>query len=217
MTKASIALAAILSTCVAVGQTVGRVSPGMPSSVGADSQAGYHSNQGALASVLELNEGQLESLRQLNFEFEDQLFPLMRESWEKEWELRRLSRSKSPDESKVAMIAQDIEALYGQIHAVGVNHRQRARALLKYRQLTALGRLETALELSQAAQEAVCANLIATPGDYEYIPGLGALFGFQLGFPCGGIGLNPEFPVSFGGDVTVGGILYASPSDRPNP
>lgn len=217
MIKAPIALAAVLSTSVAVGQTVGGASPGIPFSADVDSRTGSASNPGALASVLQLDEGQLESLRHLNFEFEDQLFPLMRDSWDKEWELRRLNRSKSPDESKVELILQEIEALYEQIQAVGVNHRERARALLKYRQLAALARLETALELSQAAQEAVCANLIATPGGYEYFAGLGALFGFRLGLPCGGIGLQPEISVSFGGVVSVDGPPDALPSDRSDP
>ena len=217
MTKVPIAFAAILSTCVAVGQTLGGFAPGPPSVGGLDSQVPSISSHGTLVNVLQLDEGQLEGLRRLNFEAEEQLFPLVRDSWEKQWQLRRLSRSKSPDESKVKMILKEIQALNEQMQVVGATHRERARALLKYRQLTELGRLETALELSQAAQEALCANLIALPGPYEFIVGLGALFGLQFGLPCWPIGLQPELLSSTGAVPGSDEPLDALPSDRSDP
>ena len=214
MTKLPLAFAAILSTCVAVGQTLGGFSSGLPPVGGAVPSFFIH---GTLVSVLQLDDGQLESLRNLNFEAEDQLFPLMRDSWEKQWELRRLSRSKSPDESKVEMILQELRALNEQMQVVGASHRERSRALLKYRQLTELGRLETALALSYAAQEALCANLIAPPGPNVMIAELGLSVALPFGFPCGGIGLQREFLGSPGAGPGVDGPLDVLTSDRSDP
>lgn len=195
MIRAIVTVATVLSVCVAVGQAGEGVSHGSDPGDGAVSEPDSLRNEAGLVSVVQLNEGQLESLRSLSFEFEDEIFPLMQDSWEKEWELRRLYRSKDADESRGDMIRQEIEALYERIYNAGVRHRERARALLSSQQVSVLGRLEMALELSAAAKEAVCANLISTPGDYEYVPGLGALFGFQGGFgPCEfGLGLPPMF------------------------
>ncbi len=115
------------------------------------------------------------------------------------------------------LILKEFQALNEQMQVVGASHRERARALLKYRQLTELGRLETALELSQAAQEALCANLIAPPGPYALTVGLGALFGLQFGLPCGLIGLQPEVPSSSGAVPGSDEPLDALPSDRSDP
>ena len=143
MTRVTIAVATVLSVCVAAAQTAEGVSAGIPSGEGSVSGPDSISDTAGLVSVVQLNEGQLENLRRLNVEFEDELFPLMQDSWEKEWELRRLYRSKNADESRGDMIRQEIEALYERIRNVGVRNRERARALLSSQQISALGRLET--------------------------------------------------------------------------
>lgn len=53
------------------------------------------------------------------------------------------------------MIIQENESLFEQLRSVGARHRERGRALMSSHEIGALGRLETALELSQAAQEVV--------------------------------------------------------------
>ena len=153
MTRTLIALSAVLSICVAGGQTLGDDSPGMASDPGSGTEPASFSNVPGLVSVVQLNEGQVASLRRLNYEFEDELFPLLQQLREKEWELQRLSRSKDVDETMVDMVIQSIEALYEQVRSVGVRHREQARAMLSSHQLGALGKLETALELSDAARE----------------------------------------------------------------
>lgn len=200
MTRTVIALSAVLSICVAGGQTLGDDSPGMASDPGGVTEPASVSNELGLVSVVQLNEGQIASLRRLNYEFEDELFPLLQQLWEKEWELRRLSRSEDVDQTMVDMVIQSTEALYEQVRSVGVRHREQARAMLSSHQLGALGKLETALELSEAARQAVCANLIATPGAFEYIPGLAALFGDPLGLGSCSLG--------FGTSLLNGGLGY---------
>ncbi len=214
MTRTSIAITAVLSIGVGIGQTGADSATGTPSEPGTVTAPHGLSNMPGLVSVVQLNEGQLARLRSLNYEFEDELFPLVQSLWEKEWEYRRLARSTPAGQVNVDMIIQEQEALYGQIRNVGVRHRERARALLSSHQIGALDRLETALELSYAAQEAVCANLIATPGNFEYIPGLAALFGDPLGLGSCSLGFT-----MFGGDLkvpeVVDGIKNNMPGVRP--
>ena len=86
MTRVVIGLIAVLSICVVVVQADEGVSPGMPSS-GASDPAGSIDgvvNPAGLAGVLQLNEGQRMRLQSLTHEFEDEVFPLIRDSWEKE-------------------------------------------------------------------------------------------------------------------------------------
>lgn len=204
MTRTLIALSAVLSICVAGGQTLGDDSPGMASDPGSGTEPASVSNVPGLVSVVQLNEGQVASLRRLNYEFEDELFPLLQQLREKEWELQRLSRSKDVDETMVDMVIQSIEALYEQVRSVGVRHREQARAMLSSHQLGALGKLETALELSDAAREAVCANLITTPGAFEYIPGLASLYGDPLGLGSCSLGFGASLVNGGFGDYLEG-------------
>ena len=165
MTRVAIGLLTVLSICAAVAQADGGVSSGM--TPGGDSDPGGSIdgvvNPAGLVGVLQLNEGQRMRLESLNHEFEDEVFPLIRDSWETEWELRRLGRSKDSDTSRGDMLVQELGMLYEQIQVAEARHRERARAALSSQQISALGRLEEALELAQAAKQAVCANLIATP------------------------------------------------------
>ena len=120
MTKAPTALTALFAVCAALGQTVGVDPPGTLS--GGDTPVDVDSTtRGAgLVSFLALNEGQIESLRRLEQQFEDDLFPLVRDAWEKEWQLRQLYRSDPPDKTSADMLHQQLAALHEQVQSLGV-------------------------------------------------------------------------------------------------
>lgn len=208
MTRIMIGLIAVLSICVAVVQADKGVSPGMPSGGASDPSGGIDSvvNPAGLAGVLHLNEGQRMRLQSLSHEFEDEVFPLIRESWEKEWELRRLGRSKDSDASRVDMLVQEVEMLYEQIEGVGGRHRERARAVLSSQQISVLDKLEEALALTQAAKQAVCANLIASPSSLES--------GLEPGFDS--CVLGPGIPAMFGEHAKGDEDADAVSIDQPN-
>ena len=214
MTKAPTALTALFAVCTALGQTVGVDPPGTLS--GGDTPVDVDSTtRGAgLVSFLALNEGQIESLRRLEQQFEDDLFPLVRDAWEKEWQLRQLYRSDPPDETSEKMLHQQLAALHEQVQSLGARHREQSKALLKYKQLTALGRLETALELSHTAEEALCANLVQAPAHFGYVPGLDALTWGPLGPAACGLGSG--IPAVFGGRLETDADTGAVPSDQSN-
>lgn len=69
------------------------------------------------------------------------------------------------------MLSADLERIEEQFASVIAEHRKMARAILSEQQVMALGRLETALELHQAAQQAIALNLIAGPTGYVTEPG----------------------------------------------
>ena len=219
MTRVVIGLIAVLSICVAAAQTGGDFSPGMTPGGDSDPRGDTDSfvDPAGLVGVLQLNEGQRMRLQSLNHEYEDEVFPLIRDSWEKEWELRRLGRSQDSDTSKGEMLVQEVEMLYEQIRGAGDRHRERARALLSSQQISALDKIEEAIELTRAAVQAVCANLIATPDlggpESDWIPK--RLFGVELGFDSCGVDLG--IPPSFGGVLEVEGKADAVPIDRANP
>lgn len=102
-------------------------------------------------------------LRRVNFALEDALFPVSLEAFQIEWELQRAFRTHPPDEAAIMMLDADLERIEGQFESVIAEHRKMARAILSQAQLAALGRLESALELFAAAQEAVFLNLIVEP------------------------------------------------------
>ena len=213
MTKTTpIALFALFAVCAAAGQTVG-VSGTLP---GDDTPAdvGSTANEAGLVNFLELNEGQIESLLRLDQQFEDDLFPLVRDAWEKEWQLRQLYRSDPPDETSADMLHLQLAALLEQVQSLGARHREQAKALLKYKQLKALERLETALELSHTAEEALCANLVEAPAHLGYDPGLVALtWGPLRSAACG---LGAGFPAVFGGRLETDADTRAVSSDQSN-
>ena len=214
MTKAPIALTALFAVCAALGQTVGADSPGTLSRDGTLSDVVSTSKAVGLVSFLELNEGQIESLLRLEQQFEDDLFPLVRDAWEKEWQLRQLYRSDPPNETSADMLHQQLAALHEQVQSLGARHREQSKALLKYKQLTALGRLETALELSQTAAEALCANLVEAPAHFGYDPGLVALtWGPLRSAACG---LGAGFPAVFSGRLETDADTGAVSSDQSN-
>ena len=197
MTKTLIALTALFAVCAAFGQSSAADSPGMLS--GDDTVVDVDSTtKGAgLESFLELDEGQIESLLRLEQQFEDDLFPLVRDAWEKEWQLRQLYRSDPPDETSEKMLHQQLAALHEQVQSLGARHREQSRGLLRYKQLTALDRLETVLELSHTAEEALCANLVEAPAHFGYDPSLVALtWGPLRSAACG---LGAGFPTVFNG------------------
>lgn len=84
MTRVTIALTAPVSVCIAVGQAAEGASPGTPPARGPILDAATTASVAALVSFLELNEGQLEGLRLLEPQFEDELFTLVPDSCEKE-------------------------------------------------------------------------------------------------------------------------------------
>ena len=213
MTKTTpIALFALFAVCAAAGQTVG-VSGTLP---GDDTPADVDSTakEAGLVNFLELNEGQIESLLRLDQQFEDDLFPLVRDAWEKEWQLRQLYRSDPPDETSADMLHLQLAALLERVQSLGARHREQAKALLKYKQLKALERLETALELSHTAEEALCANLVEAPAHSGYDPGLVALtWGPLRSAACG---LGAGFPAVFGGRLETDADTRAVSSDQSN-
>lgn len=208
MTRTTLALAALFSAGIAVGQSAGVGSPGTPPGTDTVSDADSTAKGGELVSFLDLNEGQIESLRRLEQQFEDELFPLARDSWEKEWQLRKLYRSDPPNKAGADALHQQIDALHGQIRSLGARHREQSRALLKYRQITALGRLETALELSRAAEDAVCANLVEAPAHYGSVP--------QEPFGSAFCGLGSGIPSVFGGRIERDDSAGAVSSEESN-
>ena len=215
MTRVTIALTALFSVCVAVGQTVGGDSPGTPPGGETVPDAVSTAKGVELVSFLELTEGQIESLRLLEEQFEDDLFPLVRDFWEKVWQLRQLYRSETPNETSAAMLHQQIETLDERARSLGARHREQSRALLKYKQLTGLDRLETALELAQAARDAVCANLLEEPPHYGDSPGLEALAWGPPGFPSCGLGSGIP-AAAFGGRLERDDAGVALPSGQSN-
>ncbi|MDE0123180.1 MAG: hypothetical protein OXN97_01265 [Bryobacterales bacterium] len=208
MTKVVIALFAVLSICVSAVQADEGVSSGTPLGGASDPDGGIHGfvNPAGLAGVLQLNEGQRMRLQSLQHEFDDEVFPLIRDSWEKEWELRRLGRSKDSDASKSDMLVQEVEMLYERIRGVGERHRERDRSVLSSQQISVLDKLEEALELTQAAKQAVCANLIATPDSRE--------FGIESGFDS--CVLGPGIPAMFGEHVKGDEDADAASFEPPN-
>ena len=84
MTRVTIAFTALVWACIAVGQAAEEASPGTPPGRGPVLDAATTASVAALVSFLELNEGQLEGLRLLEPQFEDELFTLMGDSWEME-------------------------------------------------------------------------------------------------------------------------------------
>ena len=214
MTKTLIALTALFAVCAALGQTVGVVSPGSLSGNDTLADVGSTAKGAGLVSFLELNEGQIESLRRLEQQFEDDLFPLVRDAWEKEWQLRQIYRSAPSDKTSADMLHQQLEALHQQVQNLGARHREQSRALLKYKQLTALGRLETALELSQTAEEALCANLVEAPARFGWVPEPAALTWGPLGPAACGLGSG--LPAVFGGRIETDADTGAVSSGQSN-
>jgi len=214
MTRTTIALTALLSVCIAVGQAAGVSSPGTSPGTDTVSDADSTAKAAELVSFLELNEGQVESLRLLEQQFEDELFPLARDSWEKEWQLRQLYRSDPPNKASADTLRQQIEALHEQVRSLGVRHREQSRALLSSPQIDELDRLERALELSRAAEDAVCANLLEAPAHYGSVLGLEALTWGPVG--TASCGLGSGIPTVFGGRIERDDSAGALPSDEAN-
>lgn len=120
----------------------------------------------ALQEVLSLNDSQTTRLAEINFALEDEVFPLIRETLDKVWELRRETRAAQPNEAMVLMFFEDLTRIFQQIESVTARHRAMARSILSSQQQEVLVRLEEALDLAPAAREAIDANLIADPGEY---------------------------------------------------
>ena len=127
---------------------------------GATFGAGHGS---ALQDVIQLNEAQQLRLRRVKYALQDALFPLSLEAFQLDWELQRAFRMEPPDGAALMRISADFERIEGQFDSVVAEHRKMARAILSRQQLMALGRLESALELYWAAQEAIYLNLIVEP------------------------------------------------------
>ena len=141
----------------------------------------------ALYELLELSESQLASLKGVDNAREDEVFPLLREAWEKSWDLMREFRREPPDTAIINMILADIEGVRQRIYVVNARHREMAKTYLNPTQLSTLEDIEMAAELMEVAQEAIAANLVAAP-DHHFggipefgflgIPGFGLFDGF---------------------------------------
>ena len=214
MTKVTMALAALVAVCVAVSQAAGGASPGTPPARGPVLDAATTARVTALVSFLELNDGQLEGLRLLEPQFEDELFTLVRDSWEKVWQLRQLYRSDHLDETSAERLREQIEALHEQLQSLEASYREQSLALLSSQQIEALGVLEVVLGLSQVAENAVCANLVEAPASCEPIPGLAALAWGPLGSAFCGLGWG--IPTVYGEHIEGDDGSGALPFDGPN-
>ena len=213
MTRVAIGLFAVLSIFIVGVQADEAFSEGTPPTGDSDPVGGKIDNPSGLAGILQLNEGQRMRLQSLSHEFEDEVFPLILRSGEKEWELRRLGRSQDSDASRGKMLIQEVDMLHEQIEAAGDRHRQRARALLSSQQISVLGKIEEAVELAQVAKEAACANLIVAPDFGGPESGWGPT-GFAGYDSCG---TELGIPAVFGGHVVVDGETDAVSIDRANP
>lgn len=165
-----IIFSALLCCGLALGQEPDSVAKGdYGDGTGAGTPGTGHGS--ALQDVIHLNEGQQIGLRRINYALEDALFPLSLEAFQLEWELQRAFRMEPPDEPAIMRISADFDRIEGQFESVIAEHRKMARAILSRQQLMALGRLESALELYQAAQEAIYLNLIDELHAYPFLEG----------------------------------------------
>ena len=143
-----------------------------------------------LRKELLLNNWQVARLRKIQFSLEDETFPLLLESYQKAWEIRRAVRSGEANESFFDMADSELRGISEQIQSIAAMHRERSRAVLASDQLIALDRLERSLASLPAAYEAVHFNLIALPSygedDHEPVLGLPGI-GFGGFGPFGGI------------------------------
>ncbi|MDE0104942.1 MAG: hypothetical protein OXN89_21395 [Bryobacterales bacterium] len=143
-----------------------------------------------LRQELLLTVWQVARLRDIQFSLEDETFPLLIESYEKAWEIRRAVRSGEVSESFLDMADAELTGISERIQSIAAMHRQRARAVLASDQLVALDRLERSLASLPAAYEAVHFNLFSLPSygedDGEAIIGFPG-FGFGSFGPIGGI------------------------------
>ena len=121
-----------------------------------------------LHDVLTLNEMQIKRLEEVDFAREDDLFPLLQDQREKQWELRRHRRGSDPNEAMDMMPVEDLKRIQGEIGKVNAKHRSAAMALLSASQKLALRRLAEAFELQFAAWDAIRFNLIETAGDATF-------------------------------------------------
>ena len=158
--------------------------------------------------------GQLEGLRLLEPQFEDELFTLVRDSWEKAWQLRQLYRSDHLDEASAERLREQIEALHEQLRSLEASYRKQSLALLSSQQIEALGVLEAVLGLSPSAEDAACANLLKALASCEPIPGLAALAWGPLGSAfCGlGWGIATVYGEHIEGDDGSGALPFDGPN-----
>ena len=155
------ALAALLYCGVAASQEIASINPDFVDAGFGDPASSVHAP--FLQDLLSLSDEQRKQLSRITHELEDSLFPLTLEALQKQLELEREFRTGSPDQTTVTVIATDFERIEGQFNGVLEEHRNMARAILGWDQLIVLGKLEVALELYQAAREAVDLNLVAGP------------------------------------------------------
>lgn len=162
----SIRISIILSVLLCCGLAPGQEPDSIAKGDYGDGTSGgtFDTGHGSpLQDVIQLNEAQQMRLRSVNHALEDALFPLSLEAFQLDWELQRAFRMEPPDEAALMRISADFERIEGQFESVIAEHRKMARAILSRQQLMALGRLESALELYWAAQEAIYLNLIVEP------------------------------------------------------
>ncbi len=149
----------------------------------------------ALQRELALNERQIERLTEIDHAREDEIFPLAREWFEKDWALRRAWRADEPDEATVKMLEEDLQRIYSDVQGVNSRHRAASHAVLSSHQIAALARLERAFDALPAAQEAYQTNLIGEPAGAPVnflpfgLPSAGVVDAFSNGGLLGLLGL----------------------------
>lgn len=154
-------LAVSLCFGIAVGQKITSANPDFADT--GFGGPGYNVDTPSLQGLLALSDEQWKQLMRITHELEDAVFPLALEGLQKQWELEREFRTEPPDQAAITVISADFERIEGQVASLVAEHRRRARAIFGWDQLIVLGKLEAALELYQAAREAVELNLIAGP------------------------------------------------------
>ena len=190
MTRTPLFLAVLLLCGLTWAQEPDSGAPVSPDSDEAADLDGFGFFLKELRKELLLNDWQVARLREIQFSLEDETFPLLIESYQKAWEIRRAVRSGEANESLFEMADADLRGISEQIQSIAAMHRRRARAVLASDQLVALDRLERSLASLPAAYEAVHFNLIALPsyGEDDGEPAIGFPgFGFGGFGPFGGL------------------------------
>ena len=120
----------------------------------------------SLMEALDLDEATRAALTALNFELQDEAFPVRQELAGKHWELRRLGRTaedRAANVGQAQLVRAEIATLNDQIGELAGAYRDMAIAMLTPEQQSVLDSLEQALRLNNAATQAARLNLIERP------------------------------------------------------
>lgn len=116
-----------------------------------------------LKAFLNLSDGQIQELVQLQQQKGQTLQPLVQQVAQTQQKLQQTLASPNPDPSTVGQLVIAIAALGQQVQQIAGNFQQQAANLLQFDQKTKLPPLQLALELQSAAQQAVSLGLLNAP------------------------------------------------------